>query len=239
MNRTAIFISHIAEEAPLAAILKRSIAKHFLGAVDVFVSSDTESIAAGDNWLKSIEQALERASIMLALCSPASVRRPWINFEAGAAWMKPIPIIPMCHSGLQPKDLPMPFAVLQAVTAGSANGLRYVYLRVGQTAGLLLPDIDPKSILNEITAFETTYQPSIPPSLRSEAERVRAALERMKAVLEEPEYRYRSIKLLAKRAAISESEAEDILRADPEIVFSKSNPGPDAPGETIARLKSR
>jgi hypothetical protein len=234
MAQYSIFVSHISEEAPLALLLKRHIGRDFLGIIDVFASSDTESIAAGDNWLKSIEQALDRASLLLVLCSPASVRRPWINFEAGAAWMKRSPIIPVCHSGLQPRDLPMPLAILQAVVASTSEGLQNIYARIARTANTLVPKIDSAAVVVEVQTFEVAYAPTIPPLEQSEAERARMALLRMKRVLEEPQYRYRGIKLLAKRAAISESEAEDILRADPDIVFSKSEAG-----EVIARLSWR
>ena len=67
MGKPKIFISHISEEADLAAILKEHIAKDFLNLVDVFVSSDTESIMAGENWLNSIESALQDACIELIL----------------------------------------------------------------------------------------------------------------------------------------------------------------------------
>jgi hypothetical protein len=51
-----LFISHIAEEREIAERLKTSLTRDFLGMLDVFVSSDTESIAAGEEWLKSIER---------------------------------------------------------------------------------------------------------------------------------------------------------------------------------------
>ena len=79
------FISHITEEAGVAAKLKAALARDFLQMLDVFVSSDGESISAGDDWLKSIDNALQQSALMLILCSPSSIRRPWINFEAGAA----------------------------------------------------------------------------------------------------------------------------------------------------------
>jgi hypothetical protein len=45
---TQIFISHITEEANVAAKLKLMMADDFLHQFKVFLSSDTESIAAGD-----------------------------------------------------------------------------------------------------------------------------------------------------------------------------------------------
>lgn len=53
------FISHVTEEAVVAAALKGALARDFLQMLDVFVSSDGESISAGDDWLESIDGALQ------------------------------------------------------------------------------------------------------------------------------------------------------------------------------------
>ena len=59
------FISHVAEEAKVAARLKVALTHDFLRMLDVFVSSDGESISAGDDWLESIDDALQRSALML------------------------------------------------------------------------------------------------------------------------------------------------------------------------------
>jgi hypothetical protein len=100
-----LFISHFSEEHSIAERMKTALNHDFLGLLDVFVSSETESIAAGEEWLSSIDKAMRGSAIFVILCSPASIDRPWINFEAGAAWVQKIPLIPICHSGLLPRDL--------------------------------------------------------------------------------------------------------------------------------------
>ena len=75
-----IFISHISEEAPIALVLKNWIESSFIGQCDVFVSSDLDDIPAGSKWLKKIEQALDSAVVIVVLCSPLSLLKPWINF---------------------------------------------------------------------------------------------------------------------------------------------------------------
>src|SRR5262249_35202192 len=94
--------------------------------------SDRESIAAGEQWLRSIEKALKEASILIVLCSPASISRPWINFEAGAAWMRGIPLVPVCHAGLTPSDLLMPLSLHQGILLDHAEGLRRLYGRIAE-----------------------------------------------------------------------------------------------------------
>lgn len=152
-----IFISHISEERELAAILKRSLVSSFGDKVSVFVSSDLENITAGDNWLKSINNALDIASLELILCSRLSITRPWVNFEVGAAWLKKIPIVPVCHSGLQVCDLPVPYSVLNGIEVGQERELQKLYLGIAKTLGVDLPDTDFGPVAAAVRNFESTY----------------------------------------------------------------------------------
>jgi len=110
-----VFISHINEEAPIAQVLKDWLESSFAGQCEVFVSSDKDDIPAGSRWLEVIDGAVGAASALIVLCSPSSISRPWINFEMGGAWVKRIPIIPICHSGQKKNALPSPISMLQAL----------------------------------------------------------------------------------------------------------------------------
>jgi predicted transcriptional regulator len=110
-----LFLSHVSNESLLALVLKEWIQKIFKGRIKVFVSSDIRNIAAGDIWLNNIDQALAEAKMLLVLCSPYSVNRPWVNFETGGAWMKRIPVIPLCHSGQVAGSLPTPLSFFQGL----------------------------------------------------------------------------------------------------------------------------
>jgi hypothetical protein len=55
-----------------------------------------------------------------------------VQFEVGAAWMKGVPIIPVCHSGMKVAELPMPLALKQGVELGTAEGLERLYLGVAR-----------------------------------------------------------------------------------------------------------
>ncbi|MEW6194236.1 MAG: TIR domain-containing protein [Bacteroidota bacterium] len=110
-----IFISHISEDEKLALSLKDWIEKSFLGQVDVFVSSDSEDIVAGDRWLNDIESFFSDTSILIILSNKISITRRWVCFEAGAGWIKKIPIIPICFSHLTKSQLPLPFSIFQAI----------------------------------------------------------------------------------------------------------------------------
>jgi hypothetical protein len=61
MATKSLFISHISEEAEVAALLKCILQKDFDGVVSCFASSDIGCIGAGENWLVAIERAMDRA----------------------------------------------------------------------------------------------------------------------------------------------------------------------------------
>jgi len=158
MARPKVFISHVSNETQLAQILKRHLAKDFLNFFDIFVSSDGKTIKAGSKWLEKLGQALEEAQIEIILCSKESVGQPWVNFEAGAGWIRGIQVIPICHSGLKPDELPVPLSMLQAVNANQSNGLQSLYEAIAETYGMQAPMADFEAIAAEIRELENKYK---------------------------------------------------------------------------------
>lgn len=154
-NRSIVFLSHIHEEKEMALLLKNTIEDEFSGFVEVFVSSDGDSIPAGVNFLKRIEYGLLKCSAALYLISLRSIKRSWISFELGAVWIRSlqsvcgdnaeIPSIPLCHTGMTPEKLPPPLSNIDAVLATSSAGLTRVFRSI-QTAvgarGRLKTDFD-------------------------------------------------------------------------------------------------
>jgi hypothetical protein len=124
--------------------------------VKIFVSSDTESITAGNNFLISLADALKNTSLLLILCSEASIRRPWIHFELGAVWNSGKPIIPICHSGFLPRNLPMPLSIMQAVETNN-RGLEQIYKRVAEFLNCDIPATGRDELLDKVKAFEKIY----------------------------------------------------------------------------------
>ena len=133
MSHSLVFISHITEEKEVAIALQELVEKSFLGMIDVFVSSDENSIQMGQRWLENITTALSTCAVELILCSPKSIGRPWINFEAGAGWIRQIPVIPFCHSDMTVSQLPMPLNMLEAAQSTEVPSLRRTF-RVLATA---------------------------------------------------------------------------------------------------------
>jgi hypothetical protein len=158
MPKRSIFVSHISAEAELAQTLKKHLAHDFLGSFDVFVSSDRETIRAGSKWLETLSNALQQATALIVLCSEESVRRPWVNFEAGGGWVRGIPVIPVCHSGMTPSELPVPLNMLQAVEVGDPDGLRELYEALAGTLDMLSPDANFQTISAELKTIEAKYK---------------------------------------------------------------------------------
>ena len=152
-----IFISHISKETELAQCLKEHLYNDFLGMLDIFVSSDRSSIKLGDKWLKQVEEALDDAGILIILCSKESIKRPWVNFEAGAAWIRKIPVIPICHSRLAPSKLSTPLSMLQGISGNDEEGLKKLYDKISEYLDVNVPKVNFKELSNKIKDIESEY----------------------------------------------------------------------------------
>jgi hypothetical protein len=170
MARKQIFISHISEESAIAQALKKRLLADFLNLPEIFVSSDRTTIGAGKKWLDEVEKGLKTADLVIVMLSPESVGRPWVNFEAGAVWLRGVPLIPVCHSGTTPETLPMPLNLLQAGSLTDADSLQKIYDAVASQLGAETPSLDFKSIAQEFanllsqhaaSSFETIENPRI------------------------------------------------------------------------------
>ena len=153
-----VFISHVSTETELAQYLKRRFDKDFLGSLDVFVSSDQMTIAAGARWLDEVEKALKDADLQIVLCSKESVGRPWVNFEAGAVWLSGVPVVPVCHLGNDAGvDLPVPLSMLEAIQASDADDLGKLYSAIASIVTLQMPEVDLDAVAGEVKAIEAQY----------------------------------------------------------------------------------
>jgi hypothetical protein len=235
MDKPHIFISHISEERDLATILKTQLEDDFLGLLEVFVSSDLQSIGAGQNWLESLDDGLRRSSLLVVFCSHASLRRPWVNFEVGAAWMKKIPIIPVCHSGLDPGALPIPLSILQGLKATDPDGLKRLYLAIAAKIGSRVPRGDMASLVAQVNAFEARYAPTLQSQLGPVTDRARAARKRVYDALADPEFEWRTVSKLAVVSGLSDDEVLELLIADSNVVFGRGKKS----GERIAQLRTK
>lgn len=166
-TKKKVFISHIHDEKEIAIAFKTLITKAFLNMIDTFVSSDGESIQMGSEWLKEIDTALTDCVLEVILASPKSVKRPWINFKAGAGWIRKIPVVPLCHGGTQ-GNLPSPMSALQSADATDASHLELIFVRLAKALGADTPEVDFSDFVAKVKAYEqqSTFWDYCLPELR-------------------------------------------------------------------------
>jgi TIR domain len=152
-----IFISHISEESEVAVALKKLIKENFPQTLNIFVSSDGESIKMGRDWLNKVLKDLRSCAAQIIICSPKSVTREWINLEAGAALCRDIPIIPACHSGMIPIKLPIPLLLRQTAKLTDIEGMKKVIGDLAEVLNVNHPNIDFTKFVTGIKEFEDRY----------------------------------------------------------------------------------
>jgi len=108
-----VFLSHAADDATLAHYLADIIRQG--SKATVFVASKAGDIPTGSDWLSAIEEELKRADTYLLLLTPFSVKRFWLWYESGAAWMSERPFVPVTAAGLAKADVPYPLGARQAL----------------------------------------------------------------------------------------------------------------------------
>ena len=179
-TKPLIFISHIHEHGKLSSVLTDEIAGLLLGGVGFFVSSDRVSITGGDKWLDKVETALKNAAIVMVICTKESVHRPWVNFEAGGAWMIKKRVVPLCFGGLQPSDLPQPLASRQAYDGADSDDLVDLVKLIAREAGLNAPDFAADTLVEKLvqalSAPEESIEAPAEPILENKPEKIQVML---------------------------------------------------------------
>jgi len=137
-----IFISHISEDKDIAFALKQLLESLFQDKIQLFISSDIESIPLGYEWFSRIKTGLLSSDIAIVLISPESLQRPWINFESGAVWIQGKPVIPLCFAGQDQEKLPPPLSQLQAGSADDISLLESLIAQLAQQLHMHPPEID-------------------------------------------------------------------------------------------------
>lgn len=141
MSKKQIFISHTKDEADFAESLSTWFKNILDKQIRVFVSSDNgESIPLGSEWLEKIKESLKSTNIILVLVSHKSIEKKWIHFEAGAGYIRNIPVIPVCIGGITAKELPDPLNFLQAVELPNDKNELALIKKIIKITNLNLPE---------------------------------------------------------------------------------------------------
>ncbi len=148
-----VFLSHAASDQEIAFRLKRLIETATPGS-EVFVSSDTENIRPGDEWVRRILDTLQVASVLLILATDRSLGRPWVWFETGAAWKSRLRIIPGCLGIIRKNKLSAPFSQYQALNLDEANDLRDLLRAVARETELSMIDVEVQTAIAEFQRLD-------------------------------------------------------------------------------------
>lgn len=123
MEKPTIFLSHSSSDKEYISKLNSIIKKRTANTVEVFQSSDGESIPFGNNWVHKIEENLNKTKIMLVFVSPKSATSSWIYFESGYAYSKGVKVIPIGIAGVDIGSIRPPLNLLQGFNISSEDGL--------------------------------------------------------------------------------------------------------------------
>lgn len=124
--KPTIFFSHSSKDREILTLLKEKLIKKTGGTLDIFLSSDGQSIPFGQNWVTKIEDSLNQAKIMFVFISPHSIDSNWIYFESGFSYSKGIEVIPVGFSGMDLGKLPPPLSLMQGFNVTSHEGLNNI-----------------------------------------------------------------------------------------------------------------
>ena len=122
MEKSTIFFSHSSLDKDVVLLIKDKIYDITKGTIDIFMSSDGQSIPFGTNWIHKIEEGLNTSQIMFVFVTENSLSSGWIYFEAGYAYNKGISVVPV-GLGVDIGSLKPPLNLLQGFNITSSEGL--------------------------------------------------------------------------------------------------------------------
>ena len=132
MNKATIFFSHSSKDkAPIIAI-KNLLSKKTGGCLDIFMSSDGQSVPFGSNWVHKVEEKLYDAKIMFVFVSVNSEKSGWTYFEAGYAYSKGIEVVPI-GIGLDIETIKAPLGLLQGFNLLSSDSMNNIINIINRT----------------------------------------------------------------------------------------------------------
>lgn len=140
MDKKLVFISHITEDKEYAKAIKDWLDRAFLNAIQFFVSSDNSSMPIGKEWAKEIKAHLEKTSVMFVIISDLSVERKWLYFESGSAYIKNVPVIPICVNGYKISKLSPPLSFFQGIELPNERDEKKLLEMLAKEVELYIPN---------------------------------------------------------------------------------------------------
>jgi len=125
MSKPTLFFSHSSKDKDMILAIKNKVMKYTSNTLEIFQSSDGESIPFGTNWIHKVEEGLKDAKVMFVFVTENSISSGWIYFEAGYAYSKGIHVIPV-GIGVSVGELKAPLNLLQGFNITSADSLNNI-----------------------------------------------------------------------------------------------------------------
>jgi len=161
LEKPTIFFSHSSADKEYLYILKKKILEKTSDTIEIFLSSDGESIPFGNNWIYEIEENLNNATLMFVFVSPNSIKSNWLYFESGFSYSKGVKVIPVGINSINVGDLKPPINLLQGFNIFSADGLNNIISILNKEFGCSFStdfnDKDFEKLFNTIRIPESTF----------------------------------------------------------------------------------
>lgn len=132
MIKPVIFFSHSSRDSEVLEKIKSKLLHLTKNTINVFLSSDGQSIPFGKNWVHALENALDSTSVMFVVVTPSSIFSNWIYFEAGYSYSKNVKVIPVGMFGVDLNNITPPLSLLQGFNIDSQHGLNNIIAIINQ-----------------------------------------------------------------------------------------------------------
>ena len=84
MSKPTLFFSHSSKDKDMVLAIKNKVMQYTSGTLEIFQSSDGESIPFGTNWIHKVEEGLKEAKVMFV-----------------SAWNDPSTMEDVCRQGAE------------------------------------------------------------------------------------------------------------------------------------------
>lgn len=111
-----VFVSYAPSDREIAKAIVKALSDAGLA-----VYTGQEMLRAGQDWGKSLRDALMSSREVCLIVSPQALASAWIMAELGAAWALGKPVVPVLVSPVRHEDMPPPLAVFQAIDLGQTE----------------------------------------------------------------------------------------------------------------------
>lgn len=126
MEKSTIFFSHSSKDKLLLTSIKTHLLNITSETINIFQSSDGESIPFGNNWVHKIEENLKVSKLMFVFVTPNSIKSNWLYFESGFSYSKGVKVIPIGLNGIDIGQIGPPINLLQGFNITSNEGLNNI-----------------------------------------------------------------------------------------------------------------